>query len=486
MTNNALNSKLLDLKKTFVRYVSHEIRSPLHVVEGGLAIIAKELADSNASVEVLTMIKDISDSASTSIAILDDLINYESLDSGSFKLALAEKPLNTILRTDNFIQQLQIFARSHSVDFKVFFQDQFIDMESALLYQTPQETSIFPSRAYLYLDELRFQQVIRNLVTTAVQLASRESGRVEVNLKECRDISEVTSNNSLDTAKLVGSFRVEVVIVNAAATEDILHSFSEQNQSSFDKRTLHGGNAGGGGSELGLWISRRIIHLHGGVLKLQSAPSVQGSMFYLCLPVFANFDNCKQFKMTSIKISPEIDATLVRNVWTTISRSFGSSRLSKHGSGFTEIEATATVSHSLQRNEVDVEPVNLKILVVDDSSINRKINIKLVSSEPALIPDPVFVEAEDGEDALECMRASIEEGEPFNLVLIDYVMNKIHGPQAVMMMRRDYSFQGVIIGVTGNALTEYIKHFIDQGANYFLIKPLRKKKLIELFLTFLF
>jgi hypothetical protein len=93
------------------------------------------------------------------------------------------------------------------------------------------------------------------------------------------------------------------------------------------------------------------------------------------------------------------------------------------------------------------------------------------------IPNRTFHEAEDGDVAVMMVAASIDEGVPFDLVLIDSNMNNMHGPQAAFVMRKDYKFKGTIIGVTGNALPEDISYFVEHGANCVLTKPLNSGKL---------
>jgi len=54
----------------------------------------------------------------------------------------------------------------------------------------------------------------------------------------------------------------------------------------------------------------------------------------------------------------------------------------------------------------------------------------------------------------------------------------MHGPQAAEMMRNDLHFQGVILGITGNALPADIAQFLQHGANEVLTKPLTRAKLL--------
>eukprot|EP01036_Dinobryon_divergens_P061858 gene61858-biopygen30522 len=82
----------------------------------------------------------------------------------------------------------------------------------------------------------------------------------------------------------------------------------------------------------------------------------------------------------------------------------------------------------------------------------------------------VTVEAEDGVVAVENMKMSIAKNCPFDLVLMDYQMPNMDGPTAARHMR-EMGFTGPIIGVTGNAQEADITHYIANGAEKVLIKP---------------
>ena len=63
---------LLALKATFIRYVSHEIRSPLNVAIAGLEVMEKDVALLNLSPDFVETFNDVSSSAATAVDILDD------------------------------------------------------------------------------------------------------------------------------------------------------------------------------------------------------------------------------------------------------------------------------------------------------------------------------------------------------------------------------------------------------------------------------
>jgi CheY-like chemotaxis protein len=91
-----------------------------------------------------------------------------------------------------------------------------------------------------------------------------------------------------------------------------------------------------------------------------------------------------------------------------------------------------------------------------------------------------ILEADDGSTALDLMRSSeTEVGRAVDFVLMDYVMIRMNGPEAVQRMRSDLGYKGVVIGITGNALPEDMDNFRSHGADLVLTKPLTNARLME-------
>ena len=77
-----MGEAILQLKREFVRYVSHEIRSPLNVVHAGLELLWADLVAAGALSSTLTLLQDIFFASSAAIEILNDMLQYEHIDSG--------------------------------------------------------------------------------------------------------------------------------------------------------------------------------------------------------------------------------------------------------------------------------------------------------------------------------------------------------------------------------------------------------------------
>jgi len=97
--------------------------------------------------------------------------------------------------------------------------------------------------------------------------------------------------------------------------------------------------------------------------------------------------------------------------------------------------------------------------------------------------DCAVLEADDGTTALDAMRSEAAAGRVIDYVLMDFVMVHMNGPEAVQRMRTELGYEGVVIGITGNALPEDLTYFKDHGANAVITKPLTNTKLMEAILS---
>ncbi len=116
--------------------------------------------------------------------------------------------------------------------------------------------------------------------------------------------------------------------------------------------------------------------------------------------------------------------------------------------------------------------MNLKILVVDDSSTMRKIIVNVLKSG-FNIDDDYITQAEDGMDALGKVKAN-----NFDLILTDWNMPKMDGLNFVINLRKLPKTQNtpVIMITTEGAKTEVIAA-LKSGVNNYIVKPFNAQTL---------
>ena len=113
----------------------------------------------------------------------------------------------------------------------------------------------------------------------------------------------------------------------------------------------------------------------------------------------------------------------------------------------------------------------LKVLVVDDDFINRKLIQTLLKKNPKVTE---IVEAENGSDALDKMK----KDPSINLILLDIMMPVVDGIEFLKIFRSDMSNAHIPVIVLSTDDTRKTEVF-DNGANDFLRKPVMQDKLYE-------
>ena len=122
----------------------------------------------------------------------------------------------------------------------------------------------------------------------------------------------------------------------------------------------------------------------------------------------------------------------------------------------------------------------MKILVVDDSDLTRKMLCRIVRAQGFDVE-----EADDGDVAVQMVqhRLSILAGQQqqptdghssqscYECILMDFIMPRLDGPSATKEIRA-LGFTGLVVGVTGNGQDFDVKHFKHMGANEVMFSPI--------------
>lgn len=175
-----------------------------------------------------------------------------------------------------------------------------------------------------------------------------------------------------------------------------------------------------GGTGLGLSICKRLAELMGGAIDVQTAPG-QGSDFFFTLPI-------------------------------------------------REPDAAVPVQNPAPDSRWD----GLRILVVDDDPVNRKLIARTTEKTGAMIQL-----AESGYEALTAVQT-----DRFDLILMDVQMPGMDGLETTRRIRQFEEAQGIprgaICALTANVAPEDKRRCLESGMDDFLAKPLRLERFREL------
>ncbi|MCO4783038.1 MAG: response regulator [Candidatus Cloacimonetes bacterium] len=122
----------------------------------------------------------------------------------------------------------------------------------------------------------------------------------------------------------------------------------------------------------------------------------------------------------------------------------------------------------------------MKILAVDDNFVNRRLLQKIV------IGYGDVDHASDGIDAVAAITMSIEEQDPYDLVLLDVLMPNMDGIEVLQSIRSLEKLNGIspsngvkIIMVTASSSVKHVMTAFREGCESYITKPITKDKVLN-------
>lgn len=224
-----------ELKEEFLAMVSHEMKTPLTVLLGGLHTVLTE-SDSLSQNERNGLIKDAYLEAESLSNLVSNLLEMTRLQAG--RLVLRAEPVNVRQLLENMVARAKDQHPRHKF---------FVEVTGRL--------------PYIAADKTQLERIVFNLLDNAAKY-SREGSTVKV------------------LGKIHGN---ELVICVSDTGEGISPDDQVRLFAPFERLGRgSGGNAGGTG--LGLVLCRRLVEAHGGRIWVESELG-KGSTFYFTLPL---------------------------------------------------------------------------------------------------------------------------------------------------------------------------------------------------------
>ncbi|CAB9529218.1 Sensor protein kinase WalK (Fragment) [Seminavis robusta] len=329
---------VLEMKRRFVRFISHEIRTPLNTVCMGLELLESELgphrdrnvtpeasssslapeSSSGASVDYwYDITRDIQENASSAVGILNELLKYDKIETGNLELEIGQVLMWDLVA--KVVSQFRLQAVNKEVDLSFTVTDNHSDRDPEV-----GEGMVSESLRELVVvgDPMRLSEVVRNVISNALkftpigglikvsveykkdglpekrswgrkrnfQLTSNSTDQMQASDQSTGDSNSLACFYSFPRA---GSILISVTDTGVGMSEHQLSRvFVEGVQ--FNANRLQAG----GGSGLGLCISKGIIERHRGAIVASSAGEGKGCTFSVELPLYDS--SCDQFKTESL------------------------------------------------------------------------------------------------------------------------------------------------------------------------------------------
>ena len=241
------------LKANFLSMITHELRSPLNAINGYLDLTLTGIAGP-LNEQQHEFVQRARASSEYLYALVEDLLLISRADSGQVRLNREVTSLQEMVA--NAIEELELMA---------------IDNKVSVAVDIPHD---FPP---LYADQVRLQQVLRNLISNALRFTP-PGGQVTT---AAAIIPPPDSDNAVPPSQDEEVRRWLKLQVRdtgyGIAPEHIEHIFDRFYQAP------QSGSMHASGQGLGLAIVKMIVELHEGQVSVESVPG-QGSVFTCLLP----------------------------------------------------------------------------------------------------------------------------------------------------------------------------------------------------------
>jgi signal transduction histidine kinase/ActR/RegA family two-component response regulator len=367
--------RLDELKSEFLAMVSHELRTPLTAIIGYSRLLMRQVYGPLSSKQ-LEHQEAIFRSAQRLTDLINDLLDVSQLEAG--RVEIQARPTDVQQATEQVAAVIRVAAHSKQIRITI---------------------ELPPDLPAVVADPTRLHQILVNLLGNAVKFTP-PGGSVRVYGGAHKEQVWIAVE---DTG--VGIARGELARI-----------WDPFYQVESPMRRRHGG------SGLGLAIVRRLVELHGGLVRAESEGQNRGSRFVFTLP---------------IATSP----------------------------ARTEIEAV---------RETAFEPIlsGRSVLIVEDEEHNRALM-------RAVVEDVLGGEARVYEDGQLGITAALEH--PPALILLDLMLPNVSGWEVARRLREHPQTRAVpIIAVSALARTQEREAAIHAGCDAYLTKPFTPDELTRL------
>jgi len=227
-------------KSEFLATMSHELRTPLTSIKACIGLMGGLMSD-DLSDDGKSMLEIANKNCETLLLLINDLLDFEKIISGTMSMDIKQHDLGVLVHSS--VETNQVYAQSHSVRFRL---------------NEP------PAPMWAEVDEHRFAQIMRNLLSNAAKFSSADS---TVNVSLLNEDGQITVKVS-----------DQGIGISDEDKERIFERFIQIDSSDSRQHS---------GSGLGLSITKAFVEGMEGTINFESELG-KGTTFYMSFPAAKN------------------------------------------------------------------------------------------------------------------------------------------------------------------------------------------------------
>ncbi|WP_411349232.1 CHASE3 domain-containing protein [Paenibacillus sp. WLX2291] len=430
-------------KSEFLANMSHELRTPLN----SMLILSQILAENgsgNLAAKEQEYASIIHSSGKDLLNLINDILDLSKVEAGKMQLEI--NPISVQAMVEQMERSFRETAALRDLFFKVDIDANVPDL--------------------IYSDELRIQQVLRNLLSNAFKFT--QTGGVTLQVEKINRIQ----NTDYENAQPMLAFSVSDTGIGISAdNRDVIFEAFRQADGATARKY--------GGTGLGLSISSQLASLLGGTIHLESKLN-EGSIFTFYIPCMMTDPN-EEHAMFEMAESLPVNRTLFMEEGTlssadrldsylTPDRPLLNQHTQPPGSGHAGLSLDDAVIVQSQSPATDILS-GKKVLIVDDDIRNVYALTSMLERYSMNI-----VISQNGRDALEILHMH----QDIDLILMDIMMPELDGYETMKTVRNLYGYSEVpIIVLTAKAMKEDREKSVQAGATDYMSKPLQMQDVLQ-------